>query len=182
MPTVPATAFIDFICDVVVVSWCDVKLVNVIYADAECLGLGASIRTGRFDSIVQWPCMIERASGAHNACARVDVKIAAIIDQAIVTVLVVPSASDAEAVMPTVPATAFSSISFVTLLSSVGVVTSNSSTSFTLMLNVSDLELPSALVASTSNGPLLLREPVVLTTPVPESMSKLPPSSQSGYK
>ena len=65
-------------------------------------------------------------------------------------VLVVPSASDAEAVTPTVPAMAFSSISFVALLPSVGVVTSNSSTSVTLTVTLCVSVRPPSSVATTS--------------------------------
>ena len=61
-----------------------------------------------------------------------------------------PSSSEAEAVMPTVPATAFSSISFVAPLPSVGVVTSYSSTSVTAMSYDAVDVLASALVAVTS--------------------------------
>ena len=62
--------------------------------------------------------------------------------------LVVPSASEAEAVTPTVDPTAeFSAIVFVAPLESVGVVTSNSSTSLRFTVTSAESEFP-ALTSS----------------------------------
>ncbi len=98
-------------------------------------------------------------------------------------VLVVPSASLAEAVMPTrEPLAEFSARLLAAGLLSLTGVTSNSSTSVRLIVKFSVVELPSALVARMVMlcevaASKLSREPsATLTTPVLASIAKRPPA------
>ncbi|MNS51026.1 hypothetical protein D3C72_836900 [compost metagenome] len=97
------------------------------------------------------------------------------------TALVVASASLAKAVMPTrEPMAMFSSTALAAALVSVGVVTSNSSTSLMAMVKVCAWLEPSALVAVTSIFTLAPRASrsmaaATVTTPVAGSMANRPP-------
>ena len=101
-----------------------------------------------------------------------------------VTVLVVASASLAAAVIPTaVPLAAFSSTALAATLLSAGVVTSNSSTSPIVMVNVRVVVVVSLLVARTvmSYVPAASRSipPATVTTPVVAWMANRPPALSS---
>ena len=99
-------------------------------------------------------------------------------------VLVVASASLAEAVIPTsVPTAAFSATLLAAALASLIAPTSNSSTSVRLTVKACVLKLPSAEVARTTMPWLAAASrssaPATVTTPLLASIAKRPPASLS---